>query len=68
MAAFGGTGGTVATAATETFIIDSFAGDINPGTTRGQKLFTEACSALDKGDKLTASIANQHAVMEHITP
>ena len=66
MAAPGETGGTVATAATEIFIIDPFAGNINPGTTRGQKLFTKACSALDEGDKLKASIANQHAVMEHI--
>ena len=66
MAAPGGTGGTAATAATATFIIDPFAGDINPGTTRGQKLFTEAYSALDEADKLTASIENQHVVMEHI--
>ena len=55
------------TAAAETFIIDPFSGNINPGTTRSQKLFTGACSALYKADKLTASIANQHAVMEYIT-
>ena len=66
MAAPGGIGGNAVNAATETFIIDPFAGNINLGTTRGQKLFTEACSALDEADKLMASIANQHAVMEHI--
>lgn len=66
MAAPGGIGGNAVDAAAETFIIGPFAGNINPGTTRGQKLFTEACSALDEADRLTASIANQHAVMEHI--
>ena len=30
-------------------------------------MFTEACSTLDEADKLTASIANQHVIMEHIT-
>ena len=66
MAVSGGTGGIASTATIETFIIDPFAGDINPGTTRGQKLFTEACSALNEADKLTASVENQHVVMEHI--
>ena len=66
MAVSGGTGGTASTATIETFIIDPFADDINPGTTQGQKLFTEACSALNEADKLTASVENQHVVMEHI--
>ena len=66
MATPGRTGGFAVIAATETFIIDPFVGNINPGTTRGQKLFKETCSALDEADILTASIANQHAVMEHI--
>ena len=29
-------------------------------------MFTEACSALDEADKITASVENQHTVMEHI--
>ena len=66
MAASGGSGVTASTVITETFIIDPFAGNISPGTTCGQKLFTEACSALDEADKLTASVENQHMVMEHI--
>ena len=66
MAVPGGTGGTVLTAITETFIIDTFVGDINSGTTRRQKLFTETCSTLDEADKLMASVVNQHVVMEYI--
>ena len=58
MAASRGTRGATITATTETFIIDPFAGNINPGTTRGQKQFTKACSALDEADKPTASVVN----------
>ena len=61
MAASGGTGSAAATAAaTETFIIDPFAGDINPGTTRGQKLFTEACSALDEAHSKSKDEVQKH--------
>ena len=47
-----------AQAVPEQFIIDPFAADINPGTTRGQKLFIEACTPLDDTKKLSASVEN----------
>ena len=52
--------------APEQSIIDPFAADINPGTIRGQKLFTEACAALEDSKKLSASVQNQHVIMQKI--
>ena len=51
----------------EQFVVDPFAADINPGSIRGQKLFTEACAALEDAKKLTASVDNQHVIMQKIT-
>ena len=51
----------------ESFVIDPFAGDINPGTTRGQKLFIEACTQVKEAKRVTASIENQHETMQRVT-
>ena len=62
----GGNGPPATPAHVEQFAIDPFAADINPGTTRGQKLFTEACTPLEEAKKLTASVANQITIIQHI--
>ena len=51
----------------ESFVILLFAADINPGTTRGQKLFIEAYAQVDEEKRVTASIENQHTTMKKIT-
>ena len=55
-----------AQAVSEQFIIDTFVADINPGTTRGQKLFIEACTPLDDTKKLSASVENFQVVLQHM--
>ena len=55
-----------ANAVPEQFIIDPFAADINPGTTRGQKLFIEACNLLDDTKKFWASVENYQTVVRHV--
>ena len=62
----GGNGPPASPAPVEQFVIDPFAADINPGTVRGQKLFTEACTPLEEAKKLTASVANQITIIQHI--
>ena len=50
----------------EQFVIDPFAADINPGSSRGLKLFIEACAPLEDSKKLKASVENQHIIMQKI--
>ena len=50
----------------ESFVIDPFATDINPGTTKGQKLFIEACAQVDEDKRVTASVEEQHKTMKLI--
>ena len=47
----------------EQFVIDPFAADINPGSSRRQKLFIEACAPLEDSKKLTASVEDQHIIL-----
>ncbi len=55
------------TSAAEEFIIDPFAGDINPGTTRESKLFLEATApVVDLSKRLTATVENQHEIVSYI--
>ena len=58
--------GSTANTQPESFVIDPFAADINPGTTRGQKLFIEACAQVEEEKRVTASVENQHATMKTI--
>ena len=60
-------GGNGPPAAPEQFVIDPFAADINPGTTRGQKLFIEACTPLEDAKKISASVETAHTVIRRIT-
>ena len=59
--------GSTATTQPECFVIDPFAADINPETTRGQKLFIEACAQVDEEKQATASVENQHTMKKTIT-
>ena len=58
--------GSTATTQPESFVIDPFAADINPGTTKGQKLFIEACAQVDEDKRVTASVEEQHKTMKLI--
>ena len=58
--------GITANTQPESFVIDPFAMDINPGTTRGQKLFIEECAQVDEDKRVTASLENQHTTMKLI--
>ena len=58
--------GITANTQPESFVIDPFAADINPGTTRGQKLFIEVCAQVDEDKRVTASVKNQHTTMKLI--
>ena len=58
-----GAGSALVAKVEEQFVIDPFAADINPGSSRGQKLFIEACAPLEDAKKLTASVENQHTIM-----
>ena len=58
---------STATTQPESFVIDPFAADINPGTTRGQKMFIEACAQVDEEKLVTASVENHHITMKTIT-
>ena len=59
--------GSTANTQPESFVIDPFAADINPGTTKGQKKFIEACAQVDEEKRVTASVENQHKTMKTIT-
>ena len=59
--------GSTATMQPKSFVIDPFAADINPGTTRGQKLLIEAWAQVDEEKGVTASVENQHTTMKVIT-
>ena len=58
--------GAAANTQPESFVIDPFAADINPGTTKGQKLFIEACAQVDEDKRVTASVEEQHKTMKLI--
>ena len=62
-----GSGSVAPAVVPEEFIINPFAGNINPGSTRGTKLFLEATEPIDDPTKrLTATAENQHTVVAYI--
>ena len=55
--------GTGIVAATETFKLHPHAGNVNPSTQEGLKLFLKATEEFPREDKLSLSIENSHVMI-----
>lgn len=51
---------------THTFDVDPFQGDINPGTTEGQKLYLKATASLSTSERISVTQGNVRAFMDMI--